>query len=381
MTRLNILIVTSKWSTKDSDGGMSTVADICETLSQQCNLDVLTELSFVNQKCDGVKNIYGFDIPELLKENYNGKNKFQTRILISHIVGSVLDPMIDRYDKVIVLHVFHLFEICKKLASDKAKKIILFPMMLTPSYVACNENVPNFYTCMEKMVLKNVGKIITPSVYEKLQITDYFNIPVTKIALVPRYVRDIFSSHTHFITSSERCEICYIASIKKQKHNIIALELLHTLLSNGINTKLHIVGAIHDKEVYNEMLEYIEVNDIQRNVVYHGVISQSSISTLFRNVTFAISVSLCETFGRSVMEGLVSGLPTIVMNYIACLGIHNYKNKGVIRVESTKEMADAIIYYLHNPVLYSKLSSSAIEFGKQYRRVTVQPILENELMR
>lgn len=380
MTKQNILIVTSKWSTEDSDGGMSTATDICDTLSQQCNLDVLTELSFVDQKHDGVKNIYGFDVPKELKENYNGENKFQTRIFISHIVGPILDSMLDRYDKVIVLHVFHLFEICKKIDSNKAKKIILFPMMLTPSYVASNENVPNYYTYLEKLVLKNVGKIITPSIYEKLQITDYFNIPVTKIALVPRYVRDIFSSCTHSITSSERCEICYIASIKKQKQNILALELLHILLSNGINTKLHIVGAIHDREVYNEMSEYIVENNIQRNVEYHGVISQSSIFALFCNATFAISVSLCETFGRSVMEGLASGLPTIVLNNVACLGIHNYKNKGVIRAESAKEMADAVIYYLHNPVLYSKLSSSAIEFGKQYRRITIQPVLENELM-
>lgn len=380
MTKPNILIITSKWSIEDSDGGMSTVADICETLSQHCNLDVLTESSFVNQKRNDVKNIYGFDIPELLKETYNGRKKFQTRILISHIVGPILGSLIDRYDKIIVLHVFHLFDICKKLDSDKAKKIILFPMMLTPSYVASNEVVPNSYTNMEKMVLKTVGKIITPSVYEKSQITNYFNIPETKVALVPRYVRDTFSSHIHYITTSERCEICYIASIKKQKHNILALELLHILLRKGINTKLHIVGAIHDKDVYNEMLEYIEVNGIRKNIEYHGVISQLSIFALFRNATFAISVSLCETFGRSVMEGLASGLPTIVMNNVACLGIHNYKNKGVVRVESTKEMADAVICYLHDPVLYSKLSSSAIEFGSQYRRVAIQPVLKNELM-
>lgn len=380
MTKPNILIVTSKWSTEDRDGGMSTTADICETISQHCNLDVLTASPSVNQKRNGVKNIFGYDIPDQFKETYNGRGKFQTRILISHIIAPILDSMIDRYDKIIVLHIFHLFDICKKWNSDKARKIILFPMMLTPSYVASNELVPNSYTDMEKIVLGVVGKIITPSIYEKSQITVFFNIPESKVVVVPRYVGDNFSSQIHSITTSEKCEICYIASIKKQKQNLLALELLHILLRNGIDAKLHIVGAIHDIDAYNEMLEYIQVNNIQKNVEYHGVIPQSSILTLYRNATFAISVSLCETFGRSVMEGLVAGLPTIVMNNVACLGAHNYKNKGVIRVESIAEMADAILTYLHDSNLYSELSSFAIGFGNQYRRCVIQPVLKNELL-
>lgn len=381
MNKPDILIVTSKWRVEDSDGGLSTVVELCDTLSKHCNLDILTECSSMNHKRDGIRRVYGFNIPDDLKETSNGENKFQARISIAKFIGPILDSMINNYDKIIVLHGFHLFDICRNIDSNKALKIILFPMMLTPSYVASNEAVPEAYTLLEKKVLKAVGKIITPSIYEKRQITDLFNILETKIALVPRYVPDTFTSHTHTIITSNRCEICYIASIKKQKHNILSLDLLYTLLHNGINARLHIVGAIHDKEIYNEMLEYINVKALKKHIMYHGVMSQSSISSLYRDATFAISTSLCETFGRSVMEGLTSGVPTIIMKDIACLETFCDETNGVIRVASIKEMADAIMYYLQNPKLYSKLSSAAIRFGYRYRRRMIQPILENELMK
>ena len=203
---------------------------------------------------------------------------------------------------------------------------------------------------------------------------------MNNVFVVPRYVNDIFSPYSHDITKSSTCQICYIASIKKQKQNYLAVELLHRLRSQGIDAILHLVGAINDQTEYNTFWDYAKRYDLENSVVYHGVLTPKSIYELYCKNDFSISVSLCETFGRSVMESLASGLPTIVMNKIACLESSRITSNGIIQANSIQKMHTAIVTYLKSPQKYINLSNSAAIFGGQYRRNLIQPLLAERLI-
>ena len=76
MFKPRILLVTSKWSAEDHDGGMTTALDICDTISPYCHLDVLAPSAYITHRREGVKNVFGYDISEQLKKSYNGSGKF-----------------------------------------------------------------------------------------------------------------------------------------------------------------------------------------------------------------------------------------------------------------------------------------------------------------
>ena len=380
MFKPRILLVTSKWSAEDHDGGMTTALDICDTISPYCHLDVLAPSAYITHRREGVKNVFGYDISEQLKKSYNGSGKFETRMSVAKIITPILLPLLKSYDKIIIIHIFHIFDVCDYITSELSDKIILFPMMLTPSYIASTETVPLFYTEKEKKSLLKVGKIITPSSYEKEQITKFYNISASKVVTIARYVSDSFSYNIHSVSHPKECVICYVASIKRQKQNILALELLNILCNQGIDAKLNMVGPIHDQDVYIDMMEYISKNNLKDKFKHYGTISKAEIDSLYSKATFGISVSLCETFGRSVMESLVSGLPMLVMNEIACLKTASHSSAGFIRVSTTEEMASSIIMLLNNSNYYSSLSLAAANFGKHYRRKNIQPILANAIL-
>lgn len=380
MCKLKILLVTSKWNAEDYDGGMSTALDICDTISAYCHLDVLAPSAYITQRRNGVKKVIGYDIPEQLMKSYNGPAKFETRLSVAQIITPILLPLLKSYDKIIFNHIFHILDLCDYITSEIREKIILFPMMLTPSYIASTEFVPQFYTEKEKKALLKVGKIITPSRYEKKQITNFYNIPASKVVIIPRYVSDTFTYNKHYITHSKECVICYVASIKKQKQNILALELLNVLRNKGIDAKLNMVGPIHDMDIYNDLMDYISNNNLENIFKHYGTISKAEIDSLYSKATFGISVSLCETFGRSVMEGLASGLPMLVMNDIACLQTESSSPAGFVLVKSIEEMASSIIMLLNNSDSYHELSEAAANFGSEYRIGNIQPFLAKAIL-
>ena len=380
MFKPRILLVTSKWSSEDYDGGMSTALDICDTISPYCHLDVLAPSAYIAQRREGVENVIGYDIPEDLKRNYNGSGKFETRVRVAQIITPILLPLLKLYDKIIFVHIFHILDLCDCITSELSDKIILFPMMLTPSYIASSESVPQFYTEKERNSLFKIGKIITPSCYEKEQITKFYNIPASKVVTIPRYVSDTFTNNIHSVSHPKECVICYVASIKKQKQNRLALELLNVLCNQGIDAKLKMVGPIHDQDVYIDLMDYISKNNLENKFNHYGTISKAEIDSLYSKATFGISVSLCETFGRSVMEGLTSGLPMLVMNEIACLKTASSSTAGFIHVNTIEEMASSIIMLMNNPDYYKELSLAAANFGTEFRRKNIQPILAKAIL-
>ena len=160
-----------------------------------------------------------------------------------------------QYDIIIAAHVSKFFGF-EDAPSDFWNKTILFPMFCTSSYQRAGENVPLEYTNKERFVFKKVRKIITPSESERNDLIVDYNVDFEKISVVYRGInpqfRPIYKKH-----NMEQPQIVCIGSIKKQKNNMAALELLNQLGKKGVNASINFVGTIQNQSIYEQMLWFI----------------------------------------------------------------------------------------------------------------------------
>ena len=164
---MRILLITSKWPTIDQeiDGGCMTGLNVLDTIVGYSRVDLLLPEGYKGINITGINKTYFYPVDKDIIENYNEKNKFMCRIKIAEIISSVVLSIHPEYDKIVVLHAFHAFAICNGDNILIQNKVILFPMLLTPSYVESGEDVPTIYTKKE-----NILNIINISLKSKKMI-------------------------------------------------------------------------------------------------------------------------------------------------------------------------------------------------------------------
>ena len=74
-----------------------------------------------------------------------------------------------------------------------------------------------------------------------------------------------------------------------------------------------------------------------------------------------ISVSRWETFGRGIVEGLVAGLPTVVLENIKCLRHFIDNNSGLLYAPNLDSMASIIKRLCIDTNYYRNQSANALK--------------------
>lgn len=379
---MRILLITSKWAAtiQEIDGGCMTAQNVIDAIVEDSCVDLLLPEMYKGIKIAGINKAYFYPVDQGIVDNYTGKNRFMCRLKIAEIVASIVLNIYSKYDRIIILHAFHAFTICNGNYVSLQNKVILFPMLLTPSYIDSGEVVPAIYTKCEMKAIQNARTIITPSVYECEQIKNYFNVVSNKIAIVPRFVGRAFKYVENASTCQSRLNICYIASIKKQKHNIEAVKLLQQLSKTLPNCFLYIVGSIQDDSEFNKLVGYINDNGLSNQISIIQPMSQSEVNNLF-SVCFAnISVARCETFGRAIIEGLYCGLPAFVLTDTKCFKTLIGDGHGVKYSDSVTEMANQLMEVYNSPQLYQKMRAEARNFGILFEESKIKPILKDHIL-
>lgn len=360
MAKKRILIFTGKFlaSGKDTDGGSILIYSLITALKDKCDLDVLFTRTFnpLFESIDGVKNVY------FQTYLHHPENKFYRRLVNKDQIFARLKSMIPSYDKVIITHISKAFGIEELSESDK-KKIALFPMFLSPSYIRSGEVVPEEYRKLENKVLTNVGRIYTPSESEKDDMVKEYGVYQGKIKVIPRGYSSLIKYNKH--TISTKVNILYIASVKKQKNTLDAIKIIHSLAKKGFNPLLHIAGGIQDNELYQNCIEYIDTNGIKDRVVFHGILSQGDLAKLISKCEINISTSNWETYGRGIFEGMAGGLPTVLYSKIDCVKQYLTSGDGVTFVNTIGEFITELIKLIQDKDYYSRMSVLALNNVKQ----------------
>ena len=355
----------------DIDGGSILARQLIDTLKYRTQLD----LAFIRKNNEEyfdecVNNVSYYKYLDAFN------NKFTRRLEnLETNLSAVKDY--EKYDIVITAHVSKFFFPCK-MNDEFWNKTLLFPMFCTRSYERAGEKVPNEYFELEKGVIRSVKKIITPSGAEREDLVNDYNISATKIDVIFRGISENIK-YKERAKLGETIRLISIGSIKKQKNNIMQLEILKGVLDSGNEAILHIVTTIQDQQVFDAMKEYISQNGLQEKVYFHFSLPQSELAILLDSCDINISTANWETFGRGIFEGISAGLPTLVSKKLLAVKQIVGENDGVFFLENVNDFVDCISQ-LKNSLQYQYASQSVYKIVskvsyKQEQKRLVESIL------
>ena len=375
-----VLLITSKWNSPSYgiDGGSMTAVDVAESLYGKAELDILTSNQFSDLIPSKYYNsLYTYDLSD---KRYS--NKFELRRAISYAVAMKLRDLKEYYDRIVVIHIFHALYFNEVLLPGDYRKIVLFPMFLSPSYEKSNEKVPDWYLEMEQNIIPMTDNIITPSLFEKKQLIKDFRAKKINIHVIPRMVSSLFIPIKHYSLSTKNIILSCTSSFRKQKRLNLSIELLEQLKIKGITAQLFLVGSIQDKKEYVKFLHKLNGSSLSSVQIHHiEYMSQHDLNKLYSEADFGVSFSSCETFGRAIVESLSSGLPNIILDEKGDLSSLVGKDHGAIFCPSIKDMCLEIENLIANTEEYIKLGEHAVDYGKYFIAERIKPMIADTILK
>lgn len=352
----------------DVDGGSILAGQLINSLKVRCNLTVCfirknDETFFDEQVCEVRYVSY--------KDPWN--NKFVRRLENLDTNYEALRDF-DKYDVILAGHISKFFGM-KETGKDFWKKAIIFPMFCTSSYERAGETVPEKYTEQEKTVIDNVGRIITPSNDEKLDLINDYQCDESKIVVINRGISPLIQYKKRKIDRGSIIKLICIGTIKKQKNTKLTLELLQQLMKSDFRFELHLVATIQDREYYEEFCKLVEDRGLSEYVKYHISIPQEELAELLDEMDINISMSSWETFGRGIFEGASAGLPTIVFDVLKTVRELSDHNSGFCFTHTLSEMSEMIISLLRDMDKYQEMSAALSVISRKFSYKNEQNLL------
>lgn len=374
MGRKKILLVTGKFPgvSSDMDGGSVMVSQLIDLFGNEAELDVLFTRSF-NERYSQIKGVREVFFHPC---KYRDDNKFFRRIKNVAWNSERISKLIPQYDRVLIIHCCKVFGLAG-LPYEQIGKVVLFPMFLSSSYSLSGEVVPFEYTLLEREILTRIKAIVTPTYVEKEDLERNYNVDPHRIAIVPRAVSPFITNQVR--SCSTYHNIIYIGSIKTQKNTEQSIELVRILKAKGLGVHLNIVGGIQNLLTYERCKKLINDYDLGSQVSFLGVLPQSELAEAISCSDLNISVSLWETFGRGIIEGLAGGLPTVVLNRLDCLKQMLPHDSGLLYADDINAMA-SLIFKLCNDTGYYKNQSQRTPAVSKLFSVANQKRLLSELI-
>ncbi len=376
-----ILLVTSKHpAPSDSrDGGDSTVLEIISALGGYCRLDILCfRDSDRDTEIPSVGKIFFQNADFAHYKFYSGNKgeKFSERLKQAEISAHKISDLAPNYDVIIVQHCMFILRLAE-FASDVFRKIILLPMFTGCEYAKAGEFVPHEYIEEERKALRHVFKFIVPSETERRILTNDYGINGAVIFVVPRSV--MWIKFTERSKCSSGLQMIYIASVRRQKSHIEAMKLLRLIKKDIPCARLHCAGTVQDEKLFTECTEFLVENSLSRDVIFHGTLSSEKLNSVLSSCDVNISVSLWETFGRGIFEGMAAGLPTVIMQRISSVADFP-DHLRPITVQSLHEMKSVILRLCFDRKFFSVESLRGLGVNKYLSFDRIQEILRGIIL-
>ncbi|MEK6895474.1 MAG: glycosyltransferase family 4 protein [Nanoarchaeota archaeon] len=389
----------------DSDGGAVTVRYYAAELSRRGHLvDIFTpEItkkyahdSYLQRKAHAQKNPLDDLVGEakVHRKRIRSANRslLQERdaknlagIVDSYLFADALPKRgLEEYDVVSIFHPLAGFGVMNRQLVDP-NKTVLFPMLLSDFYMKY-EHVSQMYRDLELSLLQQVGTITSPS-QDEANTAIKRGISPEKIRIVHRGIdKKIFfpEEKPKGFNPYERISITCTNAIRPQKgqhHLILTAKLLK---QKGMNVEVNFAGE-HEhpykpehNDYYQNLLALAERNGVAKNVRFLGSLSPQEVSALLRSSDIAVFPSEAESFGKSPLEAIASGTPTIVGSDVPAYTEFVNEGENALSVErSPRKIAEAVTLLATDEDLYLRLSREGTKLSREFSWENVSLDLEN----
>lgn len=216
--------------------------------------------------------------------------------------------------------------------------------------------------------------IITQTDLSKQFIVQYFKIPESKITTIhhaykasnyeditPERIKKIIDKLPLKITD-DTFIIGMIARFEEWKGHEYAIRAMEKVKKVLPTAKLLIFGGGDDSKL-RTLIHELQLND---TVYLCGF--EKDIFALYKIFHLQVHVpidAMCETFGITILDGMMSKLPQILtQSGIAYFTAKHLENCWIVPYKNSESIADAIIHLYQNPSLREKLSKNAYQIAK-----------------
>jgi glycosyltransferase involved in cell wall biosynthesis len=295
---------------------------------------------------------WSYRYPHLLE------NRFERRLSNGPFIAEKVREVAHDFTHVIFVHISMQFGLLDRPLPD-GTEVWTFPMFLTPSYRASGECVSDAYFAAERAALLHSTHILTPSHLEKNQLISLYGVPEKKVRVVPRGV-DLGSFVPQVRKLSGPPRFCSIGSVKPQKNTLGLVRLFSAVREQFPGATLQIIGPDQNSDYSAAVREEINWLGLADSVDLMGYVPPNELSDATSQAHLHLSVSSCETFGRSIFETLASGLPNVAMKQDNAAA-HYLADRPYVHFVENHEQAVASVEEMLAQL--PQLSSMAIEVG------------------
>lgn len=394
---MNIAIITGKDPSfkNDTDGANVLVKNIAlEFADQGYDIDIYTPKGYsghayiqpkaIIQNDNSNNTLYSsqnkisiirFPVPQIeLSSPKNQGSNLLNRVKISHAESAFFnDNKLKDYDAVQITHMAHTFGLVSNELLPQERTVV-FPMMLGLFYKKLMD-VPDEYISLEKQVLQEAKNVLTPSQDEARILQDSYGMSEENVFVINRgFNEKVFKPKVRTsLLEGETIDIVCANMIRPQKGQMYFVDIVQKAKRKGIKTRVHIVGV--DGNSYNEYYngyatdfhERIEKEGLSDYFIFHGVLSQYLLNELMQSSDVAIYPSITETFGKSSLESVVTGLPTIVFDDVPAIREYIFhRETGFFVPRDPSSVVDILEELRSNPLLYSSVSRNGIDIAPQF---------------
>jgi glycosyltransferase involved in cell wall biosynthesis len=176
----------------------------------------------------------------------------------------------------------------------------------------------------------------------------------------------VFDEISNFSPRSldEQVTIGILGGIFNGKGHQTAVHALSIVCKSKPDAVLLIYGDVVDASYHQDLMKTITTLGLESNVIFKGFVNDKN--EIYASIDLLLNCSRMEGFGRTLIEGMLHGVPVIANKSGGVLEIIEDGIDGLFYQETAESLAAAIIKVITIHGLYSRLSVNGLQKARKY---------------
>lgn len=228
-----------------------------------------------------------------------------------------------------------------------------------------------------KFLIQGIPRIISEFIILKtekyfISVSDYIKRSALKhtkgiIHTIPNGIDEKLFTYTFDKKETHHNAILYVANIEPRKGLFMLVKSINKVKNAFPDISLIVVGKVVDKQYFDNIVNYINSNNIKKNVIFRGYINRNELFMEYSKCSIFVLPSLIEPFGIVILEAMAFKKPVIASNTGGIPSIITNGYNGLLFDGSIQDLSNKIIYLLNNNKIREYISQNGYVTANDYK--------------
>jgi glycosyltransferase involved in cell wall biosynthesis len=177
-------------------------------------------------------------------------------------------------------------------------------------------------------------------------------IKATKEYIVYNGIEDHGRGRRQKLDANRCINLLFIGILQKSKGVSILLEACAKLYSSEVNFKCHILGEFQSAEYKNSCLEYVNLESLGNNVIFHGVKLDEEKYKIMQECDIFVFPTHFESEGTPgvIIEAMSFSIPIVSTIWRGVPSLVEHGKNGLLsEINNSDEIFKNILFFIQNP--------------------------------